>query len=89
MTTPSTNPPPALTAPATAVGPKLDGFIDKAQLAAHLQVTVRTVENWMRRGALPFIAVGKVRLFHWPDVVEHLRTHHRVCRSERTRATRR
>lgn len=71
-----------------ATDPTLDGFLDKAQLAAHLNVTVRTVENWMARGALPFIAIGKTRLFHWPDVVEHLRTHHRVCRSRRANGVR-
>jgi excisionase family DNA binding protein len=55
--------------------------LDKKQLAEHLKLTVRTIENWQRRGALPYVKVGKVVLFHWPDVVEHLRKNFRVCRA--------
>jgi excisionase family DNA binding protein len=71
----------ALIPPATAIGPSADGFLDKKELAGHLKLTVRTIENWQRRGALPYVKVGKVVLFHWPDVVEHLRKNFRVCRA--------
>lgn len=58
----------------------LDEMVTKKQLAAQLKVTVRTVENWQRRGVLNYIKVGKIVLFHWPDVVEHLKGNFRVCR---------
>ena len=57
-----------------------DVMLNKRELAERLKMTVRTVENWQRRGALPFVKVGKVVLFHWPDVLEHLKTNYRVCR---------
>jgi excisionase family DNA binding protein len=69
------------TPPAGALGANADGFLDKKELAEHLKLTVRTIENWQRRGALPYVKVGKVVLFHWPDVVEHLRKNFRVCRA--------
>jgi excisionase family DNA binding protein len=72
-----------MTPPAAALGPEDHGFLDKRELAEHLKITVRTVENWQKRGVLPFIKVGKIVLFHWPDVVEHLRSNFRVCRSGR------
>ena len=32
------------------------------------------------RGVLPYLKVGKVVLFHWPDVVDFLKGNFRVCR---------
>ena len=55
-------------------------MLNKRELAVQLKMTVRTVENWQRRGILPFVKVGKVVLFHWPDVVAHLKSNFRVCR---------
>jgi excisionase family DNA binding protein len=43
-------------------------------LAELLQVTVRTVENWQRRGVLQYVKVGKVVRFVWGDVLEALRS---------------
>ena len=62
-----------------------DVMLNKAELAARLKLTVRSIENWQRRGALPFVKVGKVVLFHWPDVVDHLITNFRVCRKSNRR----
>jgi excisionase family DNA binding protein len=59
---------------------KSDEMLTKKELALRLKMTVRTVENWQRRGILPFVKVGKIVLFHWTDVVEHLKTHFRICR---------
>ncbi len=55
-------------------------FMTKRQLAERLKVTVRTIENWMTAGVVPFIKVKKVVLFQWQDVVDHLRRNFRVCR---------
>ena len=65
--------------PAPASNPS-DVMLNKRELAERLRLTVRTVENWQRRGVLPFVKVGKVVLFHWPDVLQQLRTNFRVCR---------
>jgi excisionase family DNA binding protein len=70
----------ALTPPATAHVGVPDGFLNKKDLAQQLRVTVRTVENWQRRGVLPFCKIGKVVLFHWPDVRDHLKANYRICR---------
>lgn len=62
------------------MGNPSDVMLNKKELAERLKMTVRTVENWQRRGILPFVKVSKVVLFHWPDVVEHLKANFRVCR---------
>jgi excisionase family DNA binding protein len=51
---------------------KPEGYITKEEVARRLAKTVRTVENWQRRGYLPFIKVGQSVLFRWSDVVAHL-----------------
>ena len=65
--------------PATGPNPS-DVLLSKREVAGRLRITVRTVENWQQRGILPFVKVGKIVLFHWPDVLEHLRENFRVCR---------
>src|SRR5689334_3253182 len=57
-----------------------DQMLNKKELSARLKVTVRTVENWQAEGLLPYIKISTVVLFHWPDVLEHLKTNFRVCR---------
>ena len=57
-----------------------DEMLNKRELAARLKITVRTVENWQRRGVLAYIKVGKVVLFHWPDVVAYLKSKYLVSR---------
>jgi hypothetical protein len=57
-----------------------DYLLTKRELAAKLKIAVRTVENWQRRGILCYIKIGKVVLFHWPDVVAYLKTHFMVSR---------
>lgn len=55
-------------------------FLDKRQLAARLNMTVRTIENWQKRGILPYIRIGKVVRFHWPEVVQQLKANYRYNR---------
>ncbi|MHB8521872.1 MAG: helix-turn-helix transcriptional regulator [Limisphaerales bacterium] len=51
-----------------------EGFIDKGELARRLNKSVRTVDNWMRQGLLPYYKIGgKSVSFRWSEVVEHLR----------------
>lgn len=57
-----------------------DEMLTKQELAAKLKVTVRSIENWQRAGYLPYIRISSVVLFHWPEIVDHLKTHFKVCR---------
>ena len=56
-----------------------EGFITKETLAIRLSRTVRTVENWQRRGIIPYVKCGRCVLFKWTDVETHLQTHFRIC----------
>jgi excisionase family DNA binding protein len=58
-----------------------EGYITKAEVARRLKKTVRTIENWQRRGAIPFVKVGRSVLFKWADVEAHLHDNFRVCRT--------
>jgi excisionase family DNA binding protein len=52
------------------------GLLTKYNLAQRLQLSVRTVDTWMRAGRLPYLKVGeKTVRFRWPDVVEKLKTY--------------
>jgi hypothetical protein len=55
-----------------------DEMLTKRELAAKLKVTVRTVEKWKSAGVLPHIKISQVVLFHWADVIDHLRANFRV-----------
>jgi hypothetical protein len=65
---------------AATPGNSSDQMLNKKELAGRLKVTVRTIENWQAAGLLPYIKISSVVLFHWPDVLEHLKTNFRVCR---------
>jgi excisionase family DNA binding protein len=50
-----------------------DGLLTKKQIAARLAVSTRTVDEYMRKGRLPFLKLGsKTVRFRWRDVVEKL-----------------
>jgi excisionase family DNA binding protein len=44
----------------------------KAELAARLKVSIRTVENWARQGRLPVVKFPRAVRFSWPAVKERL-----------------
>ena len=66
----------------TAAAPDKPGdeMLNKKELAVKLKVTVRTIENWQADGLLPYLKISSVVLFHWPDVLEHLKKNFHVCR---------
>ena len=68
-----------LTPSPQAMDPR-DEMLTKQELAAKLKVTVRSIENWQRAGYLPYIRISSVVLFHWPEILDHLKTHFKVCR---------
>jgi excisionase family DNA binding protein len=53
-------------------GSSEDGYISKSQLAARMQVSVRTVESWMQQQKVPFKRIGRTIRFDWSDVRDHL-----------------
>ena len=57
-------------------------FISKPEVARRLGKRVRTVDNWMQRGLLPYYKIGRSVGFKWSEVEVHLRQLCRVCRGE-------
>ena len=55
-------------------------FINKEEVAARLGKTLRTVDNWMQRGLLPYYKIGRSVAFKWSDVEAHLAQTCRVAR---------
>jgi excisionase family DNA binding protein len=49
-----------------------DGLLGKRGLAPRLQISVRTVDEWMRKGRIPFLKIGKSVRFRLADVLEKL-----------------
>ena len=68
---------PVAVSPAT---PTAEQFINKEEVAARLGKTLRTVDNWMQRGLLPYFKIGRSVSFKWSDVEAHLAQNCRVCR---------
>lgn len=55
-------------------------YIDKAEVARRLRKQVRTIDNWMRDGKIPYFKIGRSVNFKWSDVESHLAANFRVCR---------
>jgi hypothetical protein len=58
--------------PPVAIDGASDELLKKRQLAARLQQSTRTTDDWMRKGKLPYLKIGKTVLFRWRDVLEKL-----------------
>jgi len=53
-----------------------DSLLTKPELANRIRKSVRTVDQWMKQGRLPYMKVGaKTVLFSWPDVLQKLAQH--------------
>lgn len=50
----------------------MEDFITKEEVARRLKKTTRTIENWQRRGYIPFVKVQQSVLFRWSSVVAQL-----------------
>ena len=55
-------------------------FIGKPEVARRLNKTIRSVDNWMKRGLLPYYKIGRSVSFKWSDVENHLAQTCRVSR---------
>jgi len=60
--------------------PLPEPFINKEEIARRLGKTLRTVDNWMKRGILPYYKIGRSVEFKWSDVESHLTQTCRVAR---------
>ena len=49
-----------------------DGLLTKRTIAQKLEIKPRTLDDWMRKGRIPYIKVGKAVSFRWIDVLEKL-----------------
>lgn len=49
-----------------------DQLLEKQDVAHRLQISTRTLDQWMREGRIPFFKIGKTVRFRWEDVLAHL-----------------
>ena len=55
-----------------------DELLTKAEIAKRLKKDQTTIDNWMRRGILPYYKLGRTVAFRWSDVLRHFEAHFRV-----------
>ena len=55
-------------------------YLTKREVAERLRKKIRTIDNWMKRGILPYYKLGRTVSFKWSDVQAHLDANCRVCR---------
>ena len=53
----------------------IDGLLTKRGLAPRLEISTRTLDDWMKRGWVPYIKIGKSVRFRLADVLEKLNAH--------------
>lgn len=68
------------TAQTVNVGPLPEPFIDKGEVGRRTQMRPRTIDDWMKRGLLPYYKLGRSVRFKWSEVEAHLAANCRVCR---------
>jgi len=65
---------------AAGVAQVVEGFINKPEVARRLGKKLRTVDNWMQRGILPYYKIGRSVSFKWSEIETALA---RTCRISR------
>ena len=58
----------------------VEPFINKREVARRLQKQVRTVDNWMKLGILPYYKIGRSVAFKWSEIESALAKTCRVAR---------
>jgi excisionase family DNA binding protein len=58
--------------------PTETALLSKKDAARFLNVSVRTIANWMTRGYLPFYRIGKIVRFRQKDILDYLNENHRL-----------
>ena len=62
------------TAPGIRPAAPLEPFIGKPEVARRLRKDVRTIDNWMKRGLIPYYKVARSVSFRWSEIEASLRT---------------
>lgn len=63
-----------------AASPVVEPFITKPEVARRLNKKLRTVDNWMKLGLLPYYKIGRSVAFKWGEIETALA---RTCRVAR------
>lgn len=50
----------------------IEEFIGKPEVGKRLHLRPRTIDDWMRRGLLPYYKVGRSVRFKWSEIEQHL-----------------
>ena len=58
----------------------VEPFLKKAEVCQRLQIQLRTVEQWMKRGLVPYYKLGRTVRFKWSEIERHLAQACRVSR---------
>ena len=72
--------PAAAPAESPAAAPALEVYINKRELARRTQMRPRTIDDWMKRGLVPYYKVGRSVRFKWSEIEACLAQTCRVCR---------
>jgi len=57
-----------------------DAMLTKDEIAKHFGITVRTVENWMTQGYVPYLRFGRAVRFSLADVPQLVPKYRRLFR---------
>ena len=60
-----------------------EAYISKDEVARRLNKKRRTIDEWMQKGILVHVRVGRSVLFRWSDVQKHLEENYQICRMGR------
>ena len=64
--------------------PQVEPFINKPEVARRLNKTLRTVDDWMKRGILPHYKISRSVSFKWSEIERQLADTCRVVRRSRS-----
>jgi excisionase family DNA binding protein len=65
---------------------EVESYIGKPEVTQRLGMSMRTVDDWMKRGLLPYYKLGRSVLFKWSEIEAHLARTCRVCQRSGARA---
>ncbi len=68
------------TVPTSTNSVPVEEFINKAEVARRLKKQIRTIDNWMKRGILPYYKIGRSVAFKWSEIEAALARTCRICR---------
>ena len=57
---------------------ELEGYVTKTELARHLRVCVRTIDNMMARHDIPYLVLGRLVRFKISEVDHALQGKYRI-----------